>query len=151
MSKQNFVIVLVVGLTILAAVTACNVHDNTVNIQATLDFKATVAVDQLKPGDSVAVTMNTTGVVLVDPNTQPTAVEAATASYFKIYLDDTSGTPLLITAQANVQVKIPANTPPGKHHLVCRLHKHDGTPTNQEQEISITVVASATVATGDAG
>jgi len=128
-----------------------NIHDNTVNVDATLSFKADADVTQLKPGDSVAVSMNATGVVLVDPAAQPAASDAAKASYFKVYLDDTSSTPLVVTAQASVQVKLPATTTAGKHNLICRLHKHDGTPTNQEQEISITVVASATVTKGDAG
>jgi hypothetical protein len=129
-----------------------DIHDNTVNVDATVEFKTTVDVDHVKPGDSVAVTMNATGVVLVEPDKTPAPADVDKAAYFKIFLDDTAKEPLLVTAQASATVTIPAATPEGKHKLICRLHKHDGTATDKQQEISITVSASATVTVGgDAG
>lgn len=127
-----------------------NVHDNAVTVDAKLSFKAENA--DVKPGDSVAVTMNATGVVLVDPNKDPAPADADKAAYFTVYLDDEDSTPLITTAQASAQVTIPAATSSGKHHLICRLHKHDGTPTDQEQSVNIMVSASASVMVGaDAG
>jgi hypothetical protein len=150
--------VLVIGaLSAYFAGAACtaNIHDNTVDVNAQLDFKvdSTVNVNQIKPGDSVSVQMSATGVVLVDPNTQPQAADVNSAAYFKIFLDDDdSDTPLVVTAQTSVSVKIPAATPPGPHKLICHLFKHDGTPTNTEQDIDINVMASASVTVGaDAG
>lgn len=129
-----------------------DIHDNVVNVDATVDFKTNVDVDQVKQGDSVAVTMNATGVVLVEPDKTPAPADEDKAGHFKIYLDDTGGEPLVVTAQASAQVKIPADTSAGDHKLICRLHKHNGAPTSQQQEINIKVSASATVTVGkDAG
>jgi plastocyanin len=126
-----------------------DIHDNAVNVDADLTFNADVNTDGVKPGDTVAVTMKATGVVLVDPKD---STDDDKAAYFKICLDDEDSEPLLITAQASAQVTIPAKTSKGKHRLICRLHKHDGTPTDQQQEVSINVSASASVMVGaDAG
>lgn len=122
-----------------------NVHDNEVNVQADLSFQANVDADAVKPGDSVPVTMNATGVVLVDPNDTPAKGDEDKACFFKVFLDDEDSEPLVATAQTSVQVTIPQDTPKGKHHLLCRLFKHDDTPTDQQKSISINVSASATV------
>jgi hypothetical protein len=147
----RLVFISAVGFMALGGV-ACsaNIHDNTVNVDAQLDFKvdSTVNVDQVKPGESVAVNMSAKGAVLVDPNSTPAPADVATAAYFKVFIDDTNGTPLVVTAQASASVKIPEATPSGKHHLICQLFKHDGTPTDQEQTVDITVSASATVTVG---
>jgi len=129
-----------------------DVHDNTVNVEAKLTFNADVSADGVKPGHSVPVNMSASGFVLVDPSEEPAPADADKAGFLKIFLDDESTEPLVITAQASAQVTIPANTSKGKHRLICRLNKHDGTPTDQRQEVSITVSASASVTVGaDAG
>ena len=129
-----------------------NVHDNTLNVQAELSFKADASTDDVKAGDSVPVTMNATGVVLVEPNAQPAASDKDKACFFKVFLDDEGSEPLVATAQTHVQIKIPEGTPKGKHNLICRLFKHDGMPTDSEESISINVSASASVmVNSDAG
>jgi hypothetical protein len=55
-----------------------------------------------------------------------------------------------VTAQTNVQVPIPATTPPGSHKIICRVHKHDGTPTQTTFSVDITVKVSVTTG-GTAG
>ncbi len=129
-----------------------NVHDNTLNTQADLTFHVDVSADHVKPGDSVPITMDATGVVLVEPNAQPAPADADKASFFKIFLDNEDSEPLITTAQMHVQVTIPKDATEGKHHLICRLFKHDGTATDQEQSVSINVSASASVTVNsDAG
>lgn len=131
-----------------------NVHDNAVNVDADLNFKANVAVDEVRAGEPVAVTMMPTGdVVLVDPKDQPMKGDEDKACFFKVFLDDEGSEPLVATAQTNVQVTIPKDTPKGKHHLLCRLFRHDDKPTDSEQSISINVSASADVMVngGEAG
>lgn len=132
-----------------------NIHDNTVNANANVDFAvaANVDVNNVKPGEALPVTMKVSGgATLVEPNSTPPANEVDTAAHFQIYLDDTASAPILITAQTSVSVTIPGKTPPGDHKLICRLHKHDGTPTNEEKEVSFKVSASASVTVGaDAG
>jgi hypothetical protein len=130
-------------------VPACkaDIHDNTVTTNANMDFKidSNVDVNNVKPGQAIAVTMSVSGAVLVDPHTTPPPNEVDTAAHFQIYLDDTDSDPILVTASTNVSVTVPASTPPGDHKLICRLHKHDGTPTDQEQEVDFKVTASASV------
>jgi hypothetical protein len=49
-----------------------------------------------------------------------------------------------VTAQTQVQVPIPADTKPGHHKIMCRVHKHDGEPTVTRFEVEITVKVSVT-------
>lgn len=128
-----------------------DVHDNKVDVDADLDFDATVSSDGVAPGESVSVTMNATGVVLVNPDEQPSDEEADRAAYFKIFLDDADSEPLVVTASASASVKIPEDTEEGDHKLICRLFRHDGKATDQTKEVSIKVKASASVMTGTAG
>jgi hypothetical protein len=131
-----------------AACTA-DVHDNTVNINAQLSVNAQGDVEHVNPGSSVALALNVQNATLVDPSATPPPEHVADAVYIQIYLDDLSSTPILITAQVNVSVTIPAGTSAGSHKLRCRVHKHDGTPTTVVTDVSITVVAGTMP--GDAG
>jgi hypothetical protein len=90
-------------------------------------------------------------VVLVDPNTTPTADQAATAAYLEFFLDSTGGQPLLVSAQADVTVTIPPATPAGMHKVLCQVYKHDGTPTSTVSEVDFTVKASASATTTTTG
>lgn len=133
----------IASIGVFAGCTA-NVHDNTVNAQADLTFKADIGDQDVKPGDSVAVSMNATGVVLVEPNDKPQAGDEDKACFFKVFFDDDSE-PLVVTAQTHVSVTIPQHTSEGKHHLRCRLFKHDGTETDVEETVNINVSASGSV------
>jgi hypothetical protein len=132
-----------------------DVHGNKVNadIDADFDFNvdSDVDVDQVEPGDSVKVTMNASGVVLVDPDEEPSSKDSARAAYFKIFLDDADSNPLVVTASASASVTIPQNVPEGDHKLICRLFKHDGSALGDTHEVSIKVKASASVNAGTAG
>lgn len=132
-----------------------DVHDNEVNadIKADFDFNvdSDVDVDAVEPGDTVNVTMKATGVVLVDPNDQPSSEDSDRAAYFKIFLDDASSEPLVVTASASASVTIPQDVAEGDHKLICRMFKHDGSELGQTREISIKVKASASVSAGTAG
>ena len=62
----------------------------------------------------------------------------------QIHLDDPDSEPRRVTGEAPATVTIPASTPPGKHKLICAVHKHDGgEPTGQQSTIEINVKASA--------
>jgi hypothetical protein len=126
-----------------------DVHDNTVNINATLNVTAQGDVDHVTPGSSVALTLNASNVYLIAPDQTPPPEHASDAGHIQIYLDDFNSAPILITAQVNVSVTVAQGTPEGHHKLRCRVHKHDGTPTTTESDVDITVTAS--VGTGDAG
>ena len=132
-----------------------DVHDNEVNadvdVDADFDFDVESDVDELEPGDSVTVNMNSSGVVLVDPDEQPSAEDKDRAAHFKIFLDDAGGSPLLVTASASASVTIPQSAAPGSHKLICKMFKHDGAALGPTREVSITVKASASVNAGTAG
>ncbi len=131
--------------------TACtaNIHDNTVNVtDPKLTFNTTADVTDITPGQAIPVTLSAQNVFLVDPAATPPAAHVDDAGHFQIYLDDESTTPILITAQVNVSVTIPAATKPGSHKLICRIHKHDGTETDAVQEFSFTVKVTASVDAG---
>jgi hypothetical protein len=147
---------LVPGLLVaMAAVPACenNIHDNTINIpNATVNAttSADVDVNNVAPEQAIPLTLDVKNVYLVDPNTTPPAAHVEDAGHVQIYLDDTATPPLVVTAQTNVTVTIPKATPAGKHKLICRVHKHDGTPTSTIVTVDITVKVTVT-STPDGG
>jgi hypothetical protein len=142
-------------LVALAGVAACNIHDNTINAtanipNATLSLTANTDVDNVVPGQSLPVTANVQNVYLIEPSVTPPPEHAMDAGDLEFHIDDETMPPVLVTAQTNVQVPIPAETKPGKHKVICRVHKHDGEPTDTTFELEITVKVSVTV-TGSAG
>jgi hypothetical protein len=145
-----------VGLLALAAVPfACNVHDNTINAtanipNATLNVTADTDVNNIMPSQSVPMTVMVTNVTLVEPTATPPAGHEMDAGHLEFHLDDETTPPLLVTAQTQVQVPIPADTKPGPHKIMCRVYKHDGEPTVTRFEVEITVKVSVTT-TGAAG
>jgi uncharacterized membrane protein YgcG len=134
---------------------ACNIHDNTINAtanipNATLNVTADTDVNTIMPSQSVPMTVMVTNVTLVDPSAMPPAGHEMDAGHLEFHLDDETTPALLVTAQTQVEVPIPADTKAGPHKIKCRLHKHDGEPTVTEFEVNITVMVSVTV-TGGAG
>jgi hypothetical protein len=103
-------------------------------------------VNVVVQGESVEVHLDAENVYLIDPGETPPAEHEDDAGHFQIYLDDLDSEPLLITAQVDVTVMIPEDTAPGVHKLKCRIHMHDGAPTDAVFEIEITVKAK--VSTG---
>ncbi|HTQ05552.1 MAG TPA: hypothetical protein VMI54_16935 [Polyangiaceae bacterium] len=123
-----------------------DVHDNNANINdAKVAISTTSDTSNVQAGSTVHVDVKAQDVYLCDPNTTPPSDDTQVAGHFEFFLDDTSGTSLLVTASESVDVMIPAATPSGDHKLVCRIDKHDGTPTMATSDIDITVKASASV------
>jgi len=128
----------------------CNVHDNQLIVDdPNVNFDTDVDTDNVEQGQQVSFSIDVNESIMVAPDATPPDGESKTAVYVKIHLDDTSSEPLLITAEASATVTIPAETPPGKHKVICAVHKHDGgAPTGQQEIIEINVKASATTTTG---
>lgn len=123
-----------------------DVHDNNANIDnAKVDITATTDTDNVQAGSTVHVQVAAQDVFLCDPSTTPPADRTQVAGHLEFFLDSTSGTSLLVTAEESVDVTIPPATPPGDHKIVCRIDKHDGTPTKATSEIDVKVTASASV------
>jgi len=127
----------------------CNVHDNTLVIDdPKVNFDTDVDTENVEQGQEVTVHVAVDEKVLVAPDEEPPAGKADAAVFVEIHLDDTNNAPLLVTAEATATVTIPADTPPGKHKLMCAVHNHDdGMPTGQVEAIEITVKASASTTT----
>lgn len=128
------------GLVVAGCTATANIHDNTVNIpDATVNFKTDADLDNVAPDQTIPMVVTVQNVFLVDPATPPPADHVDDAGHFQIYLDDVNTPPIVVTAKVDVEVKIPPQTPPGKHKLICRVHHHDGRPTDTKVEVSITV------------
>jgi len=136
----------------MGGVGACNVHDNTATINipnATINATTDVDVNNVMPEQQVAVSVDVKNVFLVEPSATPPPEHFDDAGHIQVYMDDTTTPPILITAQTNFNVTIPKETKEGHHKIICRVHKHDGTPTSTTFELSITVKATVTTTTSD--
>jgi hypothetical protein len=118
---------------------------------ATLNVTADTDVDTIMPSQPVPMTVTIMNVTLVEPTATPPAGHEDDAGYLEFHLDDETTPPLLVTAQTQVQVPMPADAKAGPHKIICRLHKHDGEPTGTRFEVDITVKVSVTVTGGAAG
>jgi len=140
------------GLLVAGCTATANIHDNTVNIpNATVNLKTDVDLNNVAPEQTIPIVVTVQNVYLVDPATPPPAEHVADAGHLQIYLDDVNTPPILVTAKVDVDVKIPAQTPAGNHKLICRVHHHDGTPTDTKVEVSITVKVTVGAAPDAAG
>jgi hypothetical protein len=122
-----------------------DVHDNNANIDdAKVEFETDADVTNVQADQSVRVNIVAEDVFLVEPTDTPPPDRVAVAGHFQFYFDNMSAEPILITAQKSVDVKIPPMAAPGPHKLICRVHKHDGTPTEATFELEVTVKATVT-------
>jgi hypothetical protein len=120
----------------------CTMGDLNIDVKdPNVTFDTDVDVDNVTQGDSMPIHVDVENVYLVDPNEDPPAEHEDDAGHLQIYLDGFDSDPLLITAEVDFSLTIPADTPPGNHTIKCRVHKHDGTPTSAVFEIEITVKA----------
>jgi hypothetical protein len=132
------------ALSLGMGVAGCEIHDNTINIpDATLNVSTDADKENVMPMQTIPVMVQVNNVYLIEPGMTPPVEHTLDAGHIKIYLDDESTPPLLVTAQTNVSVTIPANTAPGRHKLICRVHKHDGTKTDTKFDLDINVKVSA--------
>ena len=119
-----------------------DIHDNNANIEnAQVSMESTSDMDNVSAGTSVHLEITAEDVFLIDPSETPTSDRVKVAGHFEIFLDSTSSTALMVTAEESVDVVIPPATPMGKHKLLCRVDKHDGTATKAVSELDLTVVA----------
>jgi len=119
-----------------------DVHDNNANIdEAKVEMTSSSDMDNVQAGQSVHLELAAEDVFLLDPAGTPPPDRVKVSGHFEIFLDSTSGTALLVTAQESVDVTIPANTTAGDHKLICRVDKHDGTATKATSELDLKVVA----------
>jgi hypothetical protein len=73
----------------------------------------------------------------------PAPAPAQESVLFQIFIDDDSGSPLFVTAQADFSVTVPAKIAAGSHKVICRVAHSDGTATEVTSSFNITVVTGA--------
>jgi hypothetical protein len=139
-----------------AAVAGCSadIHDNAVKIDATLTVTANTNVQDVAPGSTIPVTINASNVFPVAPGQTPPPEHMSDAVYFKFFVDDdtSDSAAILVTASLSANVQIKSDTAPGSHKLLCRMYKHDDTPTQTtfSLDFSVKAMGTATVSS-DAG
>ena len=72
------------------------------------------------------------------------------AVFFKFFVDDdtSDSSAILVTASVSINVQINSDVKAGQHKLICRMYKHDGTPTTATSSIDFTVKTSVGPAAG---
>lgn len=122
-----------------------DVHDNNANIEeAEVELSTDVDTDNVQASQTVHVEIAAHDVFLIDPSSEPPPDRVEVAGHFQFYFDTMSAEPLLVTAEKSVDVTIPADAAMGNHKLICRIHKHDGTPTEATFELDVNVTATVT-------
>jgi hypothetical protein len=146
-SKLICVLSIVSGLGGAAMVAGCtaDVHDNEITIKdPKVTFNTDVDVDRVEQGATMPIDIDVSNVDLVPPDQKPSPDVVNTAAYLVFFFDSFDSQPLLITAETHVEITIPLDAKPGPHKVLCRVNKHDGTPTEATFELDITVIARAT-------
>jgi hypothetical protein len=137
----------------LIACTA-DIHDNTANVDNTaniddaqVELDTDVDVENVQPNQTIQVNVVAEDVFLIEPNQTPPADRVEVAGHFRFYFDSLSSEPVLITASKTVSITVPGEMQSGDHKLICRVHRHDGTPTDATFELDLTVTATVTTTT----
>lgn len=121
-----------------------DVRDNTANIEdAEVEMSTDVDVDNVQQNQSIQVQLVAQDVYLIEPSATPPADRVEVAGHFQFYFDSLSSEPVLITASKTVSITVPSGME-GDHKLICRVHKHDGTPTEATFEIDLKITATVT-------
>lgn len=141
------VVLVAVACSLGSAVSACsaNIHDNAVNINAQLSVTANTDVSNVQPGAMIPVTISASNVTPVPPDQTPPPGHDSDAVFFKFFVDDdtSDSNAVLVTASLSVDVQIKSDIPAGSHKLICRMYKHDDTPTTTTSTIDFTVKIGA--------
>ncbi|HEX2882624.1 MAG TPA: hypothetical protein VHO25_24055 [Polyangiaceae bacterium] len=122
-----------------------DVHDNTANIDdAQVEMDTDVDVDNVQQNQTIQVQLVAEDVYLIEPSQDPPPDRVEVAGHFQFYFDTLSSEPILITASKTVSITVPSDMQGGDHKLICRVHKHDGTPTEAIFELELKVTATVT-------
>jgi hypothetical protein len=131
---------IVMSLALAMSLAACGGGEDMGHIPGALVAVSTsVDVDDIRPSQVVPLVIDVENLYLIEPTSTPPPDHAHDAGYLELYLDDEASPPLFIAAQTHVSVTIPASITAGPHRIICRLHEHDGTPTDTTFEVDMIV------------
>jgi hypothetical protein len=133
------------ALLALVAFVRCGGHGATSDIpNATLSIATGADIDNVVAPAEIPVTAVVMNVFLVDPSETPPPEHAADAGYLEFHLDDERRPPVLVTSATRAVVPISADTLVGRHDIICRIYRHDGTPTHTAETLTIAVKTTLT-------
>lgn len=115
------------------------IDDTTQFPGAFVSISTTVDPPDVYAGELLPVTANVEGVFLLAPAIEPPVEHRTDSGYLVYTLDDESTTPLLVTAELDVTLTIPASTTAGTHTIICRIFRSNGTPTATFDQLTIGV------------
>ena len=80
----------------------------------------------VQPEDEIRITVSVQGFAL--DGTKIGAESEPGSGHYHVYLGDTEGNPLLVSADASAVVTVPADVTDGTHSLRIQLRNHDHSP-----------------------
>ena len=92
----------------------------------------------VQPGDEIRITVNVTGFVL--DGTRMGAETAPGSGHYHVYLGDSQGEPLLVSADGSASVTVPADVTDGTHSLRVQLRNHDHSPLDPPVETTVRLI-----------
>ena len=92
----------------------------------------------VQPGDEIRITVSVTGFAL--DGTKVGAETVPDSGHYHVYLGDTQGEPLLVSAERSAIVKVPADVTDGTHSLRVQLRNHDHSPLDPPVETTVRLI-----------
>ena len=128
---------------------ACDGSDGARGLpDASLTVMTSADLTDLAPAQSVPMTAAVRNVYLVAPTATPPAAHAGDAGHLEFYFDDEATPALLVTAETSVSFTIPATAAQGPHEIICRVHRHDETPTDVVFVLDVDVTSVTATTSG---
>ena len=145
-----------VGAAVLAVTTGCSDDDSSAKSaaagsspqapasevdEAAAAIKLEVSADKthaVQPGDEIRITVSVTGFAL--DGAKLGAGAAPGSGHYHVYLGDTQGEPLLVSAEGSAVVKVPADVTDGTHSLRIQLRNHDHSPLDPPVETTVRLI-----------
>jgi hypothetical protein len=127
----------------LAACTGDIIDDTAQFPGAFVAISTTLDPPEVNAGTTLPVTATVSGVFLLAPSEVPPVEHRTDAAYLVYTLDDEASTPLLVTAETESVLTIPASTTTGPHTIICRVFRIDGTPSQAFDQLTIGVLIPA--------
>ena len=92
----------------------------------------------VQPSDEIRITVSVTGFALDGTKLGAGAVPGS--GHYHVYLGDTQGEPLLVSAEGSAIVKVPADVTDGTHSLRVQLRNHDHSPLDPPVETTVRLI-----------
>ena len=147
---------LLVGAAVLTVTTGCGDDDSSAESaaagssaqapaseasEAAASITLEVTADKthaVQPGDEIRITVSVTGFAL--DGTKVGAETVPGSGHYHVYLGDTQGEPLLVSAEGSAIVKVPADVTDGTHSLRVQLRNHDHSPLDPPVETTVRLI-----------